>query len=309
MLNYSEIKQYMLANLKEGIAQYYTDRRQIKLYLPGTKEEYIQTSDSKPLQIKYTPDGYVVFILDDRNSKKRNYYIPLLGGVLKESDSLHGLQKYCPYYLSGNHARFVYNLELNKTVEMCIGDPNSVYNTLPLNKNDILHSLSKDSYSSNRYFQTPKFIKDTNSFVKFSSSDSYYYINNLFFSVKQVPLWLNSQPPEFARYLLRAIVSYHMFSKLDYSKELYIGICHQHKSLRIDTDLPTVIFLSRAKVKLSNLSIPLELTQRVEQLLDKYNYYTHNIYFTWYYLPKLSSVDLYKKLESATEEYKAINFN
>lgn len=307
MLNYSEIKQYMLSNLERGNTEYYADRRRFCLHRPDTDEEYIQTSDSKRLQIKYTPDGYVVFSLNDYNSNQSSYYIPFMNALVKESTSLHGLHKYCEYYLAGNYARFVYDLELGRTVEMCIGDPSSVYNTLPLNTYDTLHSIDFDSYSSNRYLQTPKFIKDTNTFVKSFSKE--YCISNLSFAIKQVPVWLKTKPPEFARYLLRSIVSYHMFSKLDYSKELYIGICHQHKFMRQDANLPTVVFLSRAKVKLSNLAVPPELTQRVEQLLEKYDYYTHNVYFTWYYLPKLSSVDLYKKLESATEEYKAINFN
>ena len=309
MLNYSEIKQYMVNNIERDNTEYYIDRRRFYLHRPGTDEEYIQTSDTKRLQIKYTPDGYVVISLNDYNSNQSSYYVPFMCAMIKESTSLHGLHKYCPYYLAGSYARFVYDLELGRTVEMCIGDPSSVYNTLPLKINDSLHAIDFDSYSSNRYLQTPKFIKDTHTFVRSSSRESYYCISDLSFSVKQVPIWLKTRPPEFARYLLRAIVSYHMFSKLDYSKELYIGICHQHKFMRHDVNLPTVVFLSRAKVKLSNLAVPSELTQKVEQLLDKYDYYTDNVYFTWYYLPKLSSVDLYKKLESAAEEYKAINFS
>jgi hypothetical protein len=242
----------------------------------------------------FLPDGIVEL---DLTSTHKHSYLSVSNSLLKIILYLNNYGHQQTYLAQGPYTKFIYNLYTNKLVEGFIGNSSSIYNNIPVTIKDKLHILDEPNW----YYKPDQLIfleDDRYLSISFDNDINKYYLHPKSTRVKHVPMWLET-PSTCLTDSLRILAKYLVTSRIQHKRKLYLGICHKHDC----PPLKRVLLLSCLTNRLSRLDVNPELCYEINGHLQEYKGYTHNNYYTWYYLPILQNIEYTQYMDIACTEY------
>lgn len=216
--------------------------------------------------------------------------------------------KKCHYsdYIFGYHTvQNIYNLYTNQTFQGYIGKPNSHYNKIFICENDMIHrhydghaTLIKEPYFTIDNSSKQDLYKEYHYLPSHNSYELIFEWRNVW---HHVPLWEKGASQSYLRNALRIIALYLATLRLEYKRDLFIGICHKSTLSK-----GRVLLFSYLGKKLSSLKVPLEIIKLVKNTLHEFDGYTSNAYFTWFYLPIVPPIEYAKVFDKASKNYNTL---
>lgn len=214
---------------------------------------------------------------------------------------------YSPFHFGYHTVKDIYNLYTNRTFQGYVGQPSSHYNRILVSERDLLHrhynghaTIIKEPYftvhkesktKGNRPFHNEyTVVNDSNLALIFEWRNVW----------RHVPMW-ESSPRLYLKDALRIIALHLVTLRLEYKRDLFIGICHKSKLSK-----GRVLLFSYLGKKLSSLKVPPEIIKLVKNTLREFGGYTSNAYFTWYYLPVIEPIEYSKLFNKASEAYNSL---
>lgn len=228
-----------------------------------------------------------------------------LGLFVTKLSSKNSLHHYAPYAICYPTVQTIYNLYTQLTFHGFIGAYHSVYNKLPINTIDKLFRY----YDCPKYFSKPYFCLAEDSYKReyrktTLDNEIVYYYDVPWVSVwKHIPMWRHNPKLEL-RELLRIAILKLVTDRVEFKRDLFIGVCHKHNLKK-----KRVLLFSYRGNKLAQMKVSPGFIQLIKNILQEYNGYTDNAYFSWFYFPIIEPIEYQKIFQRSDKRYNSLPGN